>query len=60
MREHVDDLVYKAINCSDINNGFAEHICEECGDVTKVPFTCKSKFCNRCGKLYTIKLAEKC
>jgi len=59
MREHVDDLVNKAINCSDIKNGFAEYICEECGDVTKVPFTCKSKFCNRCGRLYTLKWAER-
>jgi len=59
MREHVDDLVTKAINCSDIKNGFAEYICEDCGEITKVPFTCKSKFCNRCGRLYTLKWAEK-
>ncbi|KZL88456.1 IS91 family transposase [Clostridium magnum] len=59
MRDHIDGLVNKAISCSDIKNGFAEYICEECGDITKVPFTCKSKFCNRCGRLYTLKWAER-
>ncbi|NMM63762.1 hypothetical protein HBE96_13985 [Clostridium sp. P21] len=59
MRQHIDDLVNKAINCSDIKNGFAEYICEACGDIIKVPFTCKSKFCNRGGRLYTLKWAEK-
>ncbi|QUH26950.1 transposase [Serpentinicella alkaliphila] len=59
MREHIDDLVNKAINCSDVKNGYAEYICEDCFSVTKVPFTCKSKFCNKCGRVYTLKWAEK-
>jgi len=37
--------VDERINCSDIKNGFAEYICEDCGEITKVLFTCKSKFC---------------
>ncbi len=59
MREHIEILVNKAIGCGDIKNGFAEYICEECGESTKVAFTCKSKFCNKCGRLYTLKWAEK-
>lgn len=59
MREHIDNAVIKALKCSDIKYGFAEYKCEKCGDSTKVPLTCKSKFCNRCGRLYTIKWAEK-
>ena len=59
MREHIDDLVNKAINCSDVKNGYAEYICEDCFSTTKVPFTCKSKFCNRCGRVYTLKWAER-
>jgi len=47
------------MNCSDTKYGFAEYVCEECGESTKVPFTCTSKFCNRCGRLYTLKWAEK-
>lgn len=53
MWEHIDDAVNKALKCSDIKCGFAEYKCETCGERTKVPFTCKSKFCNRCGRLYT-------
>ncbi|WP_291582399.1 transposase zinc-binding domain-containing protein [Clostridium sp. UBA6640] len=30
-------------------------MCEDCGSVTKLPFTCKRKFYNRCGRLYTLK-----
>jgi len=41
MREHVDDLVNKAINFSDIKNGFAEYICEECGDAISLYFLWK-------------------
>lgn len=59
MREHIDETVNKAVKCSDIKYGFAEYKCAECGESTKVPFTYKSKFCNRCGKLYTMKWAEK-
>lgn len=59
MREHIDETVNKAVKCSDIKYGFAEYKCAECGESTKVPFTCKSKFCNRCGRLYTMKWAEK-
>lgn len=59
MREDIDAAVNKALRCSDINYGFAEYVCSECGENTKVPFTCKSKFCNKCGRLYTLKWAEK-
>lgn len=59
IRKHIDAAVSKILRCSDINYGFAEYRCEICGESTKVPFTCKSKFCNRCGKVYTMKWAEK-
>ncbi|MBS5883781.1 transposase zinc-binding domain-containing protein [Clostridium sp.] len=57
MREHIYDVVNKALMCSDIKYGFAEYRCVICGGSTKVPFTCKSKFCNsnRCGRLYKMK-----
>lgn len=59
LKEQIDNLVKKSLDCGNIENGFAEYICQDCGDVTKVPFTCKSKFCNSCGRLYTLKWAEK-
>lgn len=59
IREHIDETVNKAVMCSDIKYGFAEYKCADCGKSTKVQFICKSKFCNRCGRLYTMKWAEK-
>jgi len=59
MRVQIDETVNKAMKCSDTKYGFAEYVCEECGESTKVPFTCKGKFCNKCGRLYTLKWAEK-
>lgn len=59
MREHIDNTVKKALQCGDIKKGFAEYVCPKCGASTKVGFTCKSKFCNKCGRLYTMKWAEK-
>ena len=58
MRKHIDEAVSKVLKCSDIKYGFAEYKCEACGKSTKVTFTCKSKFCNRCGRLYTMKWAD--
>ncbi|GAW30159.1 transposase zinc-binding domain-containing protein, partial [Carboxydocella sp. ULO1] len=39
----------------------AEYICTNCtgSEKKKVAFTCKSRFCNRCGKVYIEKWAEK-
>ncbi|MEG1287342.1 MAG: transposase zinc-binding domain-containing protein [Clostridium sp.] len=59
LKEQIDNLVNKSLSCGNIENGFAEYICQDCGDITKVPFTCKSKSGNSCGRLYTLKWAEK-
>jgi len=59
MREHIDNVVQKALSCGDIKKGYTEYMCLECGESIKVGFTCKSKFCCKCGRLYTLKWAEK-
>lgn len=59
MRNHIDSIVRKALSCGDINKGFREYMCLKCGYSHKVGFMCKSKFCNRCGRLYATKWAEK-
>ncbi|MFT8340898.1 transposase zinc-binding domain-containing protein [Clostridium beijerinckii] len=53
MRIQIDQTVNKAMKCSNIKYGFAEYVCEECGESIKVPFTCRSKFCS--GRLYSVK-----
>jgi len=40
------------LECRDLEKGFAEYICEDCLERIKVVFTCKSKFCVPCAKIY--------
>jgi len=60
IRECEREAVTKVLGCGDPKNGFAEYWCLECGKEKKiVPFTCKSRFCPSCGKVYTDKWVEK-
>ena len=43
--------VEKALRCRTDENGFAQFICELCGEKHAVCFTCKSRFCPTCGKV---------
>lgn len=52
VRENVKKEVEKVIKCKDIREGYIEFKCEKCGEVKKVGFTCKSRFCSSCGKIY--------
>jgi transposase-like protein len=60
IRECEREAVTKVLGCGDPKNGFAEYWCLDCGKEKKiVPFTCKSRFCPSCGKVYTDKWVEK-
>jgi hypothetical protein len=52
IRDVVLDEVEKMIGCQDINKGFALYSCPKCHKTKRVPFTCKSRFCNTCGAKY--------
>ena len=47
------------MGCSDFNRGFSLFECPHCHNFTRVPFTCKSRFCNRCGIIYARNRANK-
>jgi hypothetical protein len=53
--------VSKVLGCGDPKNGFAEYWCLECDEHERkiIPFTCKSRFCPSCGKIYTDNWVEK-
>jgi len=53
IRPTVMDEVAKIIGCQDPINGFALYSCPDCGVKKRVPFTCKSRFCNTCGAKYS-------
>lgn len=57
--DSIVENVEKMIGCGDPSNGYAEYVCPKCGNKKQVPFTCKSRFCTSCGKIYIDKWVEK-
>ena len=51
VNEDIEANVQKMMNCGLFKNGYAEYRCS-CGHIKKVPFSCKSRFCLRCAKVY--------
>ncbi|OYD15361.1 hypothetical protein CH333_05910 [candidate division WOR-3 bacterium JGI_Cruoil_03_44_89] len=41
------------LNCGKEAGGFAVYKCEDCGEEVRVPFSCKTRFCNKCGVALT-------
>lgn len=52
IRPYVIDEVKKMMECKDFNKGFTLFECPFCHNFTRVPFSCKSRFCNSCGSIY--------
>ncbi len=59
IREHTYVEVMKMLGCGDVALGFVAYICMKCLEVLKIGFTCKSRFCSKCGKKYVSKWVEK-
>jgi len=53
IRPTIMEEAAKIIGCQDPINGFALYMCPDCGVQKRVPFTCKSRFCNTCGAKYS-------
>lgn len=51
IRQTVKDNVAKVRHCGNNEYGFSTYTCSLCGDQKHVPHTCKSRFCNSCGKV---------
>jgi len=52
VNEDIEVNVQKMMNCGLFSSGYAEYRCS-CGHIKRVAFSCKSRFCLRCGKVYT-------
>ena len=53
MIDSVIESVDKMLNCGDPQYAYAEYMCLSCGEHRKIiGFSCKSRFYNRCGKVY--------
>ena len=44
--------VNKMLRCGTAKNGYATYICLSCGNTKQVCFSCKSRVCAACGKIY--------
>ena len=53
IRPNVKKEVEKVLKCKDTKYGFIELKCDNCNTIKKIGFTCKSRFCTSCGKIYT-------
>jgi len=49
--EYWSENVRRMLGCGDIREGYYEYLCGDCGTMTKVGFTCKSRLCLRCCKV---------
>jgi len=60
IREVVVENVKKIMSCGDKDKlGYSLYACKKCGHKHFVAHTCKSRFCNSCGKVMTDKWIEK-
>jgi hypothetical protein len=57
IRKTILEEVDKVINCQNPDLGFALYACPTCHVQKRVPFTCKSRFCNCCGAKYSAQRA---
>lgn len=53
VRPVVKKEVEKMLSCRELNKGYTEYHCPECGERKFVAFTCKSRLCTSCGKIAT-------
>jgi hypothetical protein len=53
VRETILHEVEKVLGCQDPYKGFRLYSCPKCHHTKRVPFTCKSRFCNTCGGKYS-------
>lgn len=58
MRDHIVNVVERALNCGKIEKGYFKHKCIECNEEYIHGFMCKSKFCSKCGRMYSLKWSD--
>jgi len=57
-RQVVIEDVRRMLECGDLSKGYKEYSCNNCDEVKKVAFRCKSRFCTTCGKKYVDERSE--
>lgn len=62
--EYYEEVVMSVLRCSNPRFGFRQYMCLHCGEGSKVvAFSCKSRFCLRCGRVsgekFSLKIKER-
>jgi hypothetical protein len=52
-------MVERTLNCGNIDKGYIKHRCLKCNEEYIHGFTCKSKFCSKCGRKYSLEWSDK-
>ena len=47
------------LNCGNMEKGYINHKCLECKEEYIHGFICKTKFCSKCGRMYSLKWSDK-
>ena len=55
----IEDNMRKAHMCGNIKFGHFEYLCKSCNIIEKIPLSCKSRACNKCGREYAQAWAHK-
>lgn len=58
LRQSILNNVRAFLECGNPQMGFTSFICLKCKTIHKTPFSCKSRFCSSCGKIYSEKWAD--
>jgi hypothetical protein len=52
LRETILKNVNNFLDCGDPKIGYTSFVCLKCKTIHRTPFSCKSRFCSSCGKVY--------
>ena len=55
----IEENMRKAYMCGNIKFGHFDYFCKNCNHIEKIPLSCKSRACNRCGREYAQAWAHK-
>ena len=59
MGQHIKDIVEWVLDCGNIENGYIKNKCLQCKEEYINGFICKTKFCSKSGKMYSLKWSYK-
>ena len=57
-KPNADKEINKIIDCHNKNLGCSVYKCPDCGDISFIGHTCKSRFCSSCGYKYKLERVE--